>query len=76
MQTSARMQKASRSASLRTLHESNKMRLGTPKKQWVIRAPDERTVGLAKSLKVSPLLAQVLINRGITDTGVGGVFLQ
>jgi single-stranded-DNA-specific exonuclease len=76
MQTSARMQKASKSASLRTLHESNKMRLGTPKKQWVIRTPDERTVGLARSLKVSPLLAQVLINRGITDTRVGSVFLR
>jgi single-stranded-DNA-specific exonuclease len=76
MQTSARMQKASKSASLRTLNESNKMRLGTPKKQWLIRTPDERTVGLARSLKVSPLLAQVLINRGITDTGVGSVFLS
>ncbi|MHC4109958.1 MAG: single-stranded-DNA-specific exonuclease RecJ [Planctomycetota bacterium] len=76
MQLSARMQKASKTASLQALRESGKMRLGAPKKQWVIRPPDERSAQLAKSLKVSPLLAQVLINRGIIDTHAAGVFLR
>jgi single-stranded-DNA-specific exonuclease len=46
------------------------------KKHWVIEAPDDRSAGLAKSLRVSPLLAQVLINRGITDTSTASVFLR
>jgi len=37
---------------------------------------DSRSTQLAKSLKVSPLLAQVLINRGVTDVQAGSVFLQ
>jgi len=50
--------------------------LGTPKKHWVICPPDDRSTQLAKSLKVSPLLAQVLINRGITDPQSACVFLR
>jgi len=46
------------------------------RKQWVIRPPDGRSAQLAKSLKVSPLLAQVLINRGIADAQTGSVFLR
>jgi len=46
------------------------------KKQWVIRPPDDRSVQLAKLLKVSPLLAQVLINRGLTETQSASVFLR
>jgi single-stranded-DNA-specific exonuclease len=46
------------------------------KKQWVIQPADDRCSQLAKSLKVSPLLAQVLINRGITDVQTGAVFLR
>ena len=46
------------------------------KKHWVIQPPDGRSAELAKSLKVSPLLAQVLINRGITDTSAASVFLR
>jgi len=46
------------------------------RKQWVIRPPDGRAAQLAKSLKVSPLLAQVLINRGIADAQTGSVFLR
>jgi single-stranded-DNA-specific exonuclease len=65
MQLSAGMQRA-----------SNKMCLGAAKKQWTIRPPDDRRDKLAKSLKVSPLLAQVLINRGITDTKTANVFLR
>ncbi len=46
------------------------------KKQWAIRPPDGRSAELAKSLKVSPLLAQVLINRGLTDAQNASVFLR
>jgi single-stranded-DNA-specific exonuclease len=46
------------------------------KKQWVVRPPDESSAELAKSLKVSPLLAQVLINRGIDDPQSASVFLR
>ena len=46
------------------------------KRQWIIKPPDNRREQLAKSLKVSPLLAQVLINRGITDPTEASVFLQ
>jgi len=45
-------------------------------KQWVIQPQDRRADRLAKSLKVSPLLAQVLINRGITDIRAGSAFLS
>ena len=45
-------------------------------KQWAIQPADERSGQLAGSLKVSPLLAQVLINRGITDVKAGSVFLR
>ncbi|MBN2593829.1 MAG: single-stranded-DNA-specific exonuclease RecJ [Sedimentisphaerales bacterium] len=45
-------------------------------KQWVIQPPDDRRRQLAKSLRVSPLLAQVLINRGITDSEEASVFLR
>jgi single-stranded-DNA-specific exonuclease len=48
----------------------------TRQKQWVIHPPDDRSVQLAKSLKVSPLLAQVLINRAITDAQAGFLFLR
>ena len=47
---------------------------GTQKKQWIIHPPDSRAAQLASSLKVSPLLAQVLINRGVTDAHAGSVF--
>jgi single-stranded-DNA-specific exonuclease len=45
-------------------------------KQWVIHPTDDRRAELAKSLKVSPLLAQVLINRGISDAQAGVIFLR
>ena len=48
----------------------------TQKKKWIIYPPDGRCPQLAKSLKVSPLLAQVLINRAITDAQAGAVFLR
>ncbi len=46
------------------------------KKQWDIRPTDDRVQALANSLKVSPLLAQVLINREITDADAGAAFLR
>jgi single-stranded-DNA-specific exonuclease len=48
----------------------------TPLKQWVIHPSDDRCAKLAKTLKVSPLLAQVLFNRGITDAETSCVFLR
>jgi single-stranded-DNA-specific exonuclease len=45
-------------------------------RQWIIKPPDNRREQFAKSLKVSPLLAQVLINRGITDPAEASVFLR
>ena len=61
---------------MKTPIKSNKIRLGAQKKQWVIRPPHPDAGEFAKSLKVSPLLAQVLINRGITDAHTGAVFLR
>ncbi|HIJ52419.1 MAG TPA: single-stranded-DNA-specific exonuclease RecJ [Planctomycetes bacterium] len=76
MQPTARMQKAAKPAPVRALRESHKVRLPGPKTKWVIRPTDDRSRRLAKSLKVSPLLAHVLINRGITDDHTGGIFLR
>ena len=45
-------------------------------RQWVIQPADHRSAELAESLKVSPLLAQILINRGIEDSEAGNVFLN
>jgi len=46
------------------------------KRQWVVHRSDDRCAQLAKSLKVSPLLAQVLINRSIVDAQAGAAFLR
>jgi len=46
------------------------------KKQWVVQPADDHSAQLAKSLRVSPLLAQVLINRGVTDVRAGAIFLR
>jgi single-stranded-DNA-specific exonuclease len=45
-------------------------------RQWIIKPPDARCEQLARSLKVSPLLAQVLINRGITVPAEVSIFLR
>jgi single-stranded-DNA-specific exonuclease len=76
MQLSARTQEATKSAPLRALRQADKVHLPAPKKQWVVKPSDDRSTQLAKSLKVSPLLAQVLINRGITDAHAGSIFLR
>ncbi len=49
---------------------------GMQKKQWIIQPAADRSAQLAKLLKISPLLAQVLVNRGITDHHAGSVFLR
>jgi len=46
------------------------------KRQWVVRSPDGRAAELARSLNVSPLLGQVLINRGVTAEQDGRAFLR
>lgn len=46
------------------------------RKQWIISAAGKNAPRLAKSLKISNLLAQILINRGITDTQQGLDFLR
>ena len=42
-------------------------------RQWVIKPPSHAAAGLARQLKVSDLLAQVLVNRGLgaADTAAG-----
>ncbi len=45
-------------------------------KQWIISPADSRADRLAKSVKVSPLSAQVLINRGICDVQSASSFLR
>lgn len=49
---------------------------GMQKVEWVVPPADERTEPLAKSLRVSPLIAQILINRGVTEPSEGSTFLQ
>ncbi len=63
-------------AGMQTREKHPKKHLIGPKKQWSIQPTSEETESLAKSLKVSPLLAQVLINRGITDSQSALSFLQ
>ena len=48
----------------------------TQRNEWVIQPEDDRIGPLAQSLKISPLVAQVLINRGITEADQGRVFLR
>ena len=49
---------------------------GMQKTEWVVPPVDGRTEQLAKSLKISPLIAQLLVNRGIFEAREGSVFLQ
>ncbi len=74
MRTSARTQKNSRVGS--DISELRKTRRSAADKTWVIAPPDPRADQLAKSLKVSTLLSQLLINRGVTDAQSGSAFLR
>jgi len=74
MQTSAWMQTNNRQVAPKG--QRNYAHSAPPKKQWVIQPPHPKTPDLAKALKVSPLLAQVLINRGIIDASAAAIFLR
>ncbi len=49
---------------------------GTEAKKWIVHPPSPNARQLAAALKVSPLLAQILINRGITDSNTALQFLR
>ena len=49
---------------------------GMQKKTWNIRRVDDRATELARALRVSPVLAQVLINRDIADADKARGFLS
>ncbi|MHC4265109.1 MAG: single-stranded-DNA-specific exonuclease RecJ [Planctomycetota bacterium] len=69
MQLSAGMQSKS------STHRSEK-RLKASKKQWVIKPLDNRTAQLSSKLKVSPLLAQLLLNRDVSDHRSASSFIR
>lgn len=48
----------------------------TQKTRWTIQPASSEAATLARSLKVSPLLAQVMINRGIISDQAASVFLR
>ncbi len=73
MRTSARTQ--GKPSSCEPLHKNHR-RANCAEKTWVISPADPRADQLAKSLKVSPLLGQLLINRGVTDPQSGSAFLR
>jgi single-stranded-DNA-specific exonuclease len=45
-------------------------------RRWNLAAPHEAAEELASRLKTSPLIAQILLNRGITDPDLGRSFLS
>lgn len=49
---------------------------GTHKYQWVIQSRHEQAADLAHALKISPILGQVLMNRGITSADQANSFLR
>lgn len=48
----------------------------TVSRKWVITPLDGRCETMAKSLRISPIVAQVLINRGVTETLAASSFLR
>ncbi len=46
------------------------------RRRWVIAQSDDRAAELAKSLRISPITAQVLLNRDICDTATANIFLR
>ncbi|MFH1371500.1 MAG: single-stranded-DNA-specific exonuclease RecJ [Planctomycetota bacterium] len=73
MRTSARMQ--TKHQTCERLHRTNRHRRFS-EKTWIITPSDARAGELAKSLKVSPLVAQLLINRGVADVQSASAFLR
>jgi len=45
-------------------------------RRWNLATPHESAADLATRLKTSPLIAQILLNRGITDADLGRSFLS
>ncbi len=76
MQTYARTQSHASHACEVLRQGHNTQSASSHKRQWIIRPADTRIESFARTLKVSPLLAQLLINRGITDTAAGATFLR
>jgi len=64
------------SAGTQTGRKYNIARLPIPQRQWVVQPTHAGAIQLAKSLKVSSLLAQVLINRGVTNVAAASAFLR
>ncbi len=54
----------------------SKRRRTACRKQWIVNPLSKEAAALARSLNVSSLLAQILINRGVTDTQQGLEFLR
>ena len=64
------------SAGMPTTIKPNKRQEKNPKKLWVIQPPSAGIDQLAKTLKVAPLTAQILANRGITEIAQATKFLR
>ncbi|MBN2020230.1 MAG: single-stranded-DNA-specific exonuclease RecJ [Sedimentisphaerales bacterium] len=73
MPTTARTQK--RTSAIEPLRRARR-REHSAEKTWFITPPDPRAGQLARTLKVSNLLAQLLINRGVADAQAGFAFLR
>jgi len=56
--------------------KTNKPVLSGSTKKWIVQPMADNCTEFAKQLKISPLLAQTLINRGITDIETGYAFLR
>ena len=49
---------------------------GMQKKRWVVSPQSPAAAGIARALRISPLLAQVLVNRGLGDSAACSSFLN
>ena len=49
---------------------------GTQKTRWIVQPAGSRADDLARSLRISPLLAQVLLNRGLDSSDSANAFLR
>lgn len=46
------------------------------KNEWIVKPPKDGSLELARSLRVSPLIAQILMNRGVSSYEQGNVFIR
>jgi len=49
---------------------------GTQKTRWIVQPAESRADDLARSLRISPLVAQVLLNRGLDSSDSANAFLR